>query len=82
MFIDPDITANTDRNNALSDLGGDALDPLSRAQVEEGLGNHRDGSLARDNRPPDPAGAVADQRHSRVQIVWSIRSPSSGYSRP
>lgn len=49
QFIDHDITANTDRNNAVSDIGGDLITPVPRPEVRANLGNLRDGSLALDS---------------------------------
>lgn len=58
QFIDHDITANTDRETALSVIDG-AIAPLARAAVTEGLGNLRDGSLGLDSLYGDTEGQGA-----------------------
>ena len=49
QFIDHDITANTDRDTDISDIGGTTFDPTPRPKVRKKLGNLRDGSLALDS---------------------------------
>jgi hypothetical protein len=49
QFIDHDITANTDRNNRLSDLREPDLKPLGPERVERELGNLRQPALNLDS---------------------------------
>jgi Animal haem peroxidase len=49
QFIDHDITANTDRDTEISEIGGDTIEPTPRPEVRKKLGNLRDGSLALDS---------------------------------
>ena len=55
QFIDHDITANTDRDSALSQIDG-AINPVPQSQVENGLLNLRDGSLRLDSLYGDTIG--------------------------
>ena len=55
QFIDHDITANTDRDSALSQING-AIVPVPQTQVEDGLLNLRDGSLRLDSLYGDKIG--------------------------
>lgn len=74
QFIDHDITANTDREvSGLSEIGG-AVTPATRKDVERGLDNLRDGSLALDSLYGDSVGQtgfpakLADlMRHPRLR---------------
>lgn len=59
QFIDHDITANTDREvPGLSEIVGD-IDPVDRVQVEQGLDNLREGTLALDSLYGDSPGQGA-----------------------
>lgn len=56
QFIDHDITANTDREvSGVSEIGG-PVTPAAREDVERGLDNLRDGSLALDSLYGDSVG--------------------------
>lgn len=58
QFIDHDITANTDRDSALSQIDG-AITPVAQTQVAANLLNLRDGSLRLDSLYGDTAGQGA-----------------------
>ncbi len=58
QFIDHDITANTDRDNAISIIDG-AIKPLDRAEVTDKLFNLRDGSMGLDSLYGDATGQGA-----------------------
>ena len=49
QFIDHDITANTDRDNAISIIDGPQLSPLPRPKVKSDLFNLRNGALEMDS---------------------------------
>lgn len=72
QFIDHDITANTDREVAgLSEIVGD-IAPMDRVQVEGGLDNLRDGSLALDSLYGDSP----DQGAFGLKLAGLMRHPT------
>ena len=58
QFIDHDITANTDRDTEISEIGDTTFSPTPRPEVHAKLGNLRDGSLALDSLYGDDTAAT------------------------
>lgn len=71
QFIDHDITANTDRDSAISIIDGQ-IEPLARAEVADGLVNLRDGSLGLDSLYGDATG----QHAFAAKLAGLMRSPA------
>jgi hypothetical protein len=71
QFIDHDVTANTDRDSALSFIDG-AIPPATRPQVEAGLENLRNGGLELDSLYGDRP----DQEPFLLKLAGLMRHPT------
>lgn len=72
QFIDHDITANTDRDTAFSDIRPQSITPATRSEVVEQLRNLRAGTLRLDSL----YGVLPDMDQTETQFSQMLRHPT------